>query len=467
MFENFFKIFGLTAPTQEGLGAILNDPDNRDIQLDSFQPTEVELPEFFVSDISKLTRYNQGSLGTCVAHVLASIKQFNELLDTKKIIDFSRRFIYHLARKLAGLLDYTIQGLPPRTAAKVLVDSGACESSLWPEATTSHSAYSLPSPTPLSLENALDYRVKGYGFGGEGESDIKRAIFHNGVVGISLPTDRDAFDRKTGQIKKPNESNFSGRHYLTAFGFDGHKCYVLNSWDKTWGDNGVGYFDFRDYEGLIRDVLAITDIPQSVIEAAKNTKYMFTKLLRKGDKGEAVKQLQKRLTELGFFTAKIDGDFGSLTQEAVMRFQVANSIIPDGIVGAKTNAILNGMITPPKKLTLVEALIQVESQGNDNAIGDKHLEDKAYGCLQIRKPCVSDVNKIFGTNYTADQMLGNRQLSLWVFNKYMELYANVRKLGRPVTDEDRARIWNGGPTGYKRDSTIPYWEKVEKLLLKI
>lgn len=467
MFNDFLKrLFAVTAPEQEALGALLNDPDPRDIQLDSFQP-DVELPEFFVTDVAKLEKYNQGSLGTCVAQTFSEIKQWNEYQDTGKLTSFSRRFIYHLARKLAGLLESSNQGLPPRTAVKVLVENGACEASLWPELKASHSDYSLPSPTPLSLENGLDYRVKGYAFGGEGESDIKRALVNNGVLGISLPVDRRAWDRHTGKVSKPDPANFSGRHYVLLFGYEGHRAHFKNSWGESWGNGGNGYFDFRDYEGYTRDIVAVTDIPQKLIEEAKQAKYVFTKTLRKGDKGEAVKQLQKKLTELNFFKHKIDGDFGWLTQDAVVRFQVNNSILPDGIVGRRTNDILNGMITPPKKMTLVEALIQVESGGNDNAVGDKHLTDKAYGCLQIRKPCITDVNKIFGTNYTADQMLGNRQLSLWVFNKYMELYANVRKLGRPVTDEDRARIWNGGPTGYKRDSTIPYWEKVEKLLLKM
>lgn len=465
IFKNFFKT---TAPAQEALGAILNDPDSRDIQLDSFQATEVSIPEKFFSDISKLTMYNQGSLGTCVAHVLASIKQFNEYLDIKDLqIDFSRRFIYHFARKLSGLLDSENQGLPPRTAAKVLVDFGACESGFWPEVKGSHEAYSLPSPTPLSLENALDYKIKGYAFGGEGENDIKRALLNNGVLGISLPVDRSAWNRKTGRVGKPDLGQLSGRHYVTLYGFEGHRFYFKNSWGVSWGDYGNGYFDFKDYEGLIRDVVAITDIPQKLIEEAKNTKYIFTKTLREGDKGEAVKQLQIKLNALSHFFGKVDGKFGPETKRGLIAFQVANNLTADGVAGPKTNAILNGMNTPQPKMKLVDALIQVESGGNDNAMGDKHLTDKAYGCLQIRKPCVDDVNKVFGTSYKAQDCLGNRQISLYIFNRYMELYAIERKLGRPVTDEDRARIWNGGPTGYKRDSTIPYWEKVEKLLNKM
>lgn len=42
---------------------------------------------------------------------------------------------------------------------------------------------------------------------------------------------------------------------------------------------------------------------------------------------------------------------------------------------------------------LIAALIQVESQSNDRAIGDKNLADHAYGCLQIRKPGCDDVSR--------------------------------------------------------------------------
>lgn len=110
---------------------------------------------------------------------------------------------------------------------------------------------------------------------------------------------------------------------------------------------------------------------------------------------------------------------------------------------------------------LIDALIQVESGGDDNAIGDLNLEHKAYGCLQIRKPYVDDVNERFGTNYKAEDCLGNRNLSIWIFQRYMERYATAKRLGHVPTDEDVARIHNGGPNGYKKDSTKKYWEKVK------
>ncbi|MCK5059891.1 MAG: hypothetical protein KAR00_01960 [Candidatus Pacebacteria bacterium] len=114
--------------------------------------------------------------------------------------------------------------------------------------------------------------------------------------------------------------------------------------------------------------------------------------------------------------------------------------------------------------TLTQALIQKESRVDDYAVGDRLLKNKAYGCLQIRQPAVDDVNRRFGTNYHAQDCLGNRELSIWIFGKYVQIYATEKRLGNQPTFENIARIWNGGPNGFKKSSTIGYWEDVQKFL---
>ena len=47
---------------------------------------------------------------------------------------------------------------------------------------------------------------------------------------------------------------------------------------------------------------------------------------------------------------------------------------------------------------------------------------------------------------------------------YMKRYATPRRLGREATMQDIARIHNGGPNGYKKQATLKYWKKVEKIL---
>ena len=109
---------------------------------------------------------------------------------------------------------------------------------------------------------------------------------------------------------------------------------------------------------------------------------------------------------------------------------------------------------------LLQAIAVVESGGNDRAIGDRHLLQKAYGSLQIRQPVCDDYNQAHVTKYRAIQMRGNRALSEEICRWYINHYATKARLGRPPTDEDRARIWNGGPSGWKKKSTKSYWRKV-------
>ena len=59
---------------------------------------------------------------------------------------------------------------------------------------------------------------------------------------------------------------------------------------------------------------------------------------------------------------------------------------------------------------------------------------------------------------------GSMDYSERVMQSYMNRYATVRRLGRQATDEDIARIHNGGPNGYRNPNTLQYWRKVQSYL---
>ena len=103
--------------------------------------------------------------------------------------------------------------------------------------------------------------------------------------------------------------------------------------------------------------------------------------------------------------------------------------------------------------------------GDDFAEGDKYdtegnLKDPsewAYGCYQIHLSCMRDYNKRHGTKFVPEDCLGNRALSEKVFLDYMRHYATKKHLHHTPTDEDMARIWNGGPSGWRLSCTLVYW----------
>ena len=110
--------------------------------------------------------------------------------------------------------------------------------------------------------------------------------------------------------------------------------------------------------------------------------------------------------------------------------------------------------------SLLRAITYVESRGDNSAIGDGGL---AYGSLQIHRGVVLDVNRVYGTNYTHRDAF-DRAAAVDLFHKYLAIYAVERRLGRVPTREDKARIWNGGPNGYRKDATVGYWQKVRRAL---
>lgn len=63
-------------------------------------------------------------------------------------------------------------------------------------------------------------------------------------------------------------------------------------------------------------------------------------ILRRGDRGPAVEQLQQRLRAEGFPPGRIDGVFGGATEAALLGFQHARDLLADGIAGPATWRLL-------------------------------------------------------------------------------------------------------------------------------
>lgn len=59
-------------------------------------------------------------------------------------------------------------------------------------------------------------------------------------------------------------------------------------------------------------------------------------VLRKGSKGDGVKEVQRRLKRWGYYSGSVDGIFGAGTRAAVIAFQKKNGLTADGVVGKAT-----------------------------------------------------------------------------------------------------------------------------------
>lgn len=125
--------------------------------------------------------------------------------------------------------------------------------------------------------------------------------------------------------------------------------------DKPWTDSkGLGAFkgyaihqysskgQLPGYEGdLDLDIAYMTPAAWDRYAKADPALMKVKPVLRKGSRGEEVRELQQRLNASGYSCGKVDGIFGQKTLEAVTAFQADRGLAVDGVVGAKTWNELN------------------------------------------------------------------------------------------------------------------------------
>lgn len=419
------------------LAAHLDPEDKRDIPVEAFS-VPVSIPLEYKTDLSIFKNLNQFGLGTCVSQWIRMAFQWLWFVKTGQKEEFSARSNYGLCKKKDGIAD--LQGTFPRIAAGILPKEGIARLSVVPDNNTlSHEEYIALPYTSAVVNEMYSYRTTGYATCFPIQESLKQNIYRYGVVGVTFGLDANWF---SGIIKKV--LSIIGYHRVLLYGYDADGFFGKNWWGESWiakvankiFPNGDFYIYWKDYEGNTYDPIIITDIPKDIIDHVKGLNYFFTKTMKYGENSYDIAQLQKRMDKEGVWDKKVskNGQYGNTTRTAVKAFQKAHGISSDGsLVGPLTLRALNGA-----KLPVHEAIIKVESNGNLYAIGDKTLKFKAYGCMQIRQPACEDVNARYGTKYRAEDTLGNKQLSLDIFEKYTTL-DNPKP-----TDEDRMKSWNGG-----------------------
>ncbi|MEO5876725.1 MAG: L,D-transpeptidase family protein [Streptosporangiaceae bacterium] len=70
------------------------------------------------------------------------------------------------------------------------------------------------------------------------------------------------------------------------------------------------------------------------------------KVLKPGARGEAVRELQRKLTDLNYDPGKVDGRYGQTTQYALWAFEKVNRLKVGGTVGTKVWAALDAPRSP-------------------------------------------------------------------------------------------------------------------------
>ena len=94
----------------------------------------------------------------------------------------------------------------------------------------------------------------------------------------------------------------------------------------------------RTMPAVLLWMLVITLVAAPIAMAAAGDLYY-------GSRGEKVRQMQQKLKNWGYYNGVVDGVYGSETLAAVKLFQKRNGLTQDGIVGAKTAAMMGLSLT--------------------------------------------------------------------------------------------------------------------------
>jgi hypothetical protein len=348
-------------------GALKSPPDYRRIYISQLGLHE-ELPESYFVDISKLDVWHQKKIGACVGHAIGKYKQKLDEVDTGTPPKLSARFLYAMAKARDN---YSGEGTYPNLVFKILKDIGCATEKTCPNNTDlSHEEYVYMRDERNIPQSAIDeaYKAKigGYAWVLKDKQSIKQAIVNAYGCACLVRLGNEWWTDIKGRYSQdpdkicpmriPNPE-VSG-HEIWLYGYetlaDGDlKIYFLNSWSKSWGKSGSGWFLFSQYKTYIEEMITAIDIPNQLLEEAHNKpktfSYHFTKSMAVGYEGEEVKKLQEALTMTGDFDFEITGYYGSITRKAVLDFQIRNcelswyerNVMKGSKVGEKTLNALN------------------------------------------------------------------------------------------------------------------------------
>ena len=124
--------------------------------------------------------------------------------------------------------------------------------------------------------------------------------------------------------------------------------------------------------GIANGAIAAIDPPPTL--PLQGNFYGQVEILRRGDRGEAVRELQEILRAIGVFDGNITGSYDEATEAAVRRFQRDRGLIEDGMAGPQTRAAISAVArsqtrpSPPQNVTPsaspTSPVFTLGSQGN-------------------------------------------------------------------------------------------------------
>lgn len=213
------------------MGAIESPIDVRDYK--AVYSTSVELPDKFKVKYMPLVK-NQQSVGSCVAHAVASLNEWFNHEECNDTTLMSTGFIYGNRRDTT----HTGTGMIVRDALHNLCVYGNVHKSDFRHNVEVPKAIQLFEEQFDSLkEDALPHRIKSYARVYTTD-DIKRALMSTGPVVFAIRMYKDTRLEGNTLVSDQLPNDEYGGHCMLIYGWDENGWLIRNSWGNQWGNSG-------------------------------------------------------------------------------------------------------------------------------------------------------------------------------------------------------------------------------------
>lgn len=425
-----------TEEAKKGFGLLPLPEDSRDLSLGTVFgiPNLDEIPNIDFTVATPLVIKDQKRLDFCSLFAGTAVSEDQEG------VELSPEYSFAKAKQLLG--EWQSWGVDLRTACKALTKFGSIPQAIAPFSVNDKDRDFLANweNWPIELDRKASEHKKETFWAVTGPYDffdnIRASLWkhrydkctvlagtmwfggwtvtENGVVSAST---------ENLVLQEPHALKFFGQKIINGTPY----LKAQNSWSEKYGDRGIFYF------------------PREIVNQYSP---QFGSFMFKDD--------------MPIDEAKILNEYGLSVQLRVIA-QILLNI---------TKAVQKLKEIMDTETKLINATIDVESEGINGLIGDKGLAQKAYGLLQITQDCLTDANEYLGTKHTLQEVRWGKEISIKIYKAYMARYANEKRIGRAVTNEDKARIWNGGPNGWIKPQSKPekernlqvYWGKIQVAL---
>lgn len=235
-------------------GCLPSPPDERDYKAKEYVTMGVRPQEHIPKEFAPIL--NQGQVGSCVAHSIATMKWYQEHDESMSYEQFSTDFVYH--NRLDT--DWQGSGMMMREAASHVIKDGLCyykslpTNTEYPNATTKVFVESLK-------DKAKECKTLRYVYCNDLE-ELANCIwqYKGAILSINVKLSFDSFFLKDEKswvlpIPKDNEKSY-GYHCVCACGYNKDGIIIQNSWGDVWGCNGFAVLPW-DYP--TKEIIAFVD----------------------------------------------------------------------------------------------------------------------------------------------------------------------------------------------------------------